>query len=783
MRIFLYILFLTVIIFQLGKVNAQIKTAIFTGKIILSNNLPASYVNVSLFKNKRQTITDEFGNFKLKQLSELADTILITGIGLIPKKLFIQISYNEQKDVEIKIEFDKNLLQNVEIFGRNAASYKSDYSFATSKTKATISEIPQSVSTVTKELITDKMQMHLSEVLENVSGVTHYSGYEEYNIRGLHAENARLINGLRTFNTSLTSPLLVNVERVEVIKGPTSVLYGNCDPGGTINLVTKKPLTGNHISASIGKGTWNAYNGQIDATGQLDNEKNLLYRFNTGYEQKESFRNGYFLKSFQIAPSLSFIPNNKLQINLDVSVSNTNSVVDRGQPALEDNDNLLSTPIQLSLIQPSDYLKETNFSAVISATFQINSRLSFNTSLLRYQTNQKLSEHNIEDFITDDSLNLSYNYRHVKSTTNTFTNYFSYLINQGNVKQQLIFGYDYIKNNLSTNEWEGELPAFGINNRVVGTFSLLHPEYIRRNVNEYNQIVDSLGGEEIANGVYTTHGLYFQEHLTYKKWQLITGIRGEFFQSGTEQNEITRVNKLIPKIGINYAFNRNYHIYANYQNGFDPFEPSSVLQVFNQPFKPVTSNMFETGFKADLLSNQLLASVAIYQITINNLAVNANDMSNPNLYVQRGSQQSKGLELELQGKINDNISAFTGYSFNQTEIIKSIKSEEIGMIAANAPKHSSNSWIKYRFAKSILNGLSIAFGHSQVSQRNTLDKDVILPGYVMFNTGITYQINHFKLAFNINNLFNKVYWMSAYNNTNKWPGSSRNSMFRIYYIF
>ncbi len=495
MRIFLYILFLTVIIFQLGKVNAQIKTAIFTGKIILSNNLPASYVNVSLFKNKRQTITDEFGNFKLKQLSELADTILITGIGLIPKKLFIQISYNEQKDVEIKIEFDKNLLQNVEIFGRNAASYKSDYSFATSKTKATISEIPQSVSTVTKELITDKMQMHLSEVLENVSGVTHYSGYEEYNIRGLHAENARLINGLRTFNTSLTSPLLVNVERVEVIKGPTSVLYGNCDPGGTINLVTKKPLTGNHISASIGKGTWNAYNGQIDATGQLDNEKNLLYRFNTGYEQKESFRNGYFLKSFQIAPSLSFIPNNKLQINLDVSVSNTNSVVDRGQPALEDNDNLLSTPIQLSLIQPSDYLKETNFSAVISATFQINSRLSFNTSLLRYQTNQKLSEHNIEDFITDDSLNLSYNYRHVKSTTNTFTNYFSYLINQGNVKQQLIFGYDYIKNNLSTNEWEGELPAFGINNRVVGTFSLLHPEYIRRNVNEYNQIVDSLGGK------------------------------------------------------------------------------------------------------------------------------------------------------------------------------------------------------------------------------------------------------------------------------------------------
>jgi iron complex outermembrane receptor protein len=775
--------FLVLLICLSVKVNAQENGGILKGKIVLTNNLPASFVNVSLQKNKNQTIADQNGNFIFKQLPNLSDTILITGIGLKSKKQFIQISNNDYKEINIKIDFDINLLQNVEIFGRNAQSYKSDYSFATSKTKASISEIPQSVSTVTKELVDDKMQMHLTDALENVSGVTHYSGYEEYNIRGLHAENARLINGLRTFNTTLTSPLLVNIERVEVIKGPTSVLYGNCDPGGTINLVTKKPLNGSHFAASIGKGTWNAYNGQIDATGQINNEKTLLYRLNTGYEQKESFRNGYFLKSFQVAPSLTFIPNNHLQINLDVSFSNTNSVVDRGQPALEDNDNLLSTPIQLSLIQPSDYLKETNFSAVLSATYQFNNKLSFNSSLLRYQTNQKLSEHNIEDFITDDSLNLSYNYRHVKSSTNTFTNYFSYLIDHGDVKQQLIFGYDYISNKLSANEWEGELPNFGVNNRIVGTFSLIHPEYISRNVNQYNQIIDSAGGEEIANGVYTTHGIYFQDHLTFKKWQLIAGIRGEFFQSGTEQDNITRVNKLIPKIGINYAIDRNYHIYANYHNGFDPFEPSSVLQVFNQPFKPVTSNMFETGIKADLFRNQLFASLAIYQITINNLAVNANDVNNPNLYVQRGIQQSKGLEIEMQGNINTNLSVFTGYSYNQTEIIKSIKSEEVGKIAENAPKHSSNSWIKYRFTNSTLNGLSIALGHTQVGQRNTLDKDVTLPGYVLFNASINYQIKHFKLAFNLNNIFNKVYWTSAYNNTNKWPGSPRNSMFRIYYTF
>jgi iron complex outermembrane receptor protein len=764
-------------------VNAQENGSVLSGKILLLNNKPASFVNITLQRNKSHTIADQDGNFRFIQMPSLTDTIIISGIGLQSKKQFIHLSENEHKDILVQIEFGENMLQNVEILGRNIQSYKSDYSFATSKTKASISEIPQSVSTVTKELVEDKMQMHLTDALENISGVTHYSGYEEYNIRGLHAENARLINGLRTFNTSLTSPLLVNIERIEVIKGPTSVLYGNCDPGGTINLVTKKPLSGNHFAASIGKGTWNNYNGQLDATGQLNNAKTLLYRFNTGYEQKESFRNGYFLKSFQVAPSLTFIPNNKLQINLDLSISNTNSVVDRGQPALEDNDNLLSTPIQLSLIQPSDYLKEVNYSAVLSATYQFNKKLSFNSSLLRYQTNQRLSEHKIEDFITDDSLYLTYGYRSVKSTTNTFTNYFSYLINQGEVKHQLILGYDYISNKLNANEWEGELPAFGVNNGIVGTFSLLHPEYISRNVNQYTQIVDSTGGEEIANGVYTTHGIYFQEHLTYKKWQLIAGIRGEFFQSGTEINEITHVNKLIPKFGINYALDRNYHVYANYHNGFDPFEPSSVLQVFNQPFKPVTSNMFETGIKADLLRNQLLASIAIYQITINNLAVNANDLNNPNLFVQRGVQQSKGVEFEMQGNINTNLSVFTGYSFNQTEIIKSIKSDEVGKIAENAPKHSSNSWLKYRFGVNRLKGISVAIGHTQVGKRNTLDKDVILPGYVLFNAAINYQFKQFKFAFYINNLFNEVYWNAAYNNTNKWPGSPRNSMFKMFYTF
>jgi iron complex outermembrane receptor protein len=193
--------------------------------------------------------------------------------------------------------------------------------------------------------------------------------------------------------------------------------------------------------------------------------------------------------------------------------------------------------------------------------------------------------------------------------------------------------------------------------------------------------------------------------------------------------------------------------------------------------------MIEIGIKKELLKNQIYSSLALYQINVNNLAVNANDASNPDLFVQSGEQQSRGLEAEMQGNLNRNLSFNINYSFNQTEIIKSIKLEEIGTIAANAPKHSSSSWIKYDFFKGSLSRWGISIGHYQVGKRNTLDPSIILPGYFVLNGGIHYEFKHIRIAVNFNNLLIKTYWAAAYNNLQKWPGAPRNVMFRVFYNF
>ena len=781
------LLLLVFLVAYLSLASAQNKTAQIHGKIFTPVNQPASFVTVILKGLGVKVKADNQGIFSFSNLPALRDTLIISGVGFSTLKLPIELGDKQELRLgNIGLTYRVNQLGHIEIAGRQATSYKSDYSYLANKTQSALIDVPQAVSTVTKELFNDRMQLHLTEALEEVSGVTHYSGYDEYNIRGLHADNPHLINGLRTFNTSLTTPLLLNIERIELIKGPSCVLYGNTDPGGTINLVTKKPLPQEQYSLLAGAGSWDANNSQIDLTGPIDKTGTWLYRVNAGYEDKNSFRNGYFLKAYQIAPSFSFIPGKKWQVNLDLSLTSTNSVVDRGQPAFSNETGLSSTPISLSVIQPGDYLKETSVSALLSTSYKFNNQISYNAGILYFATNQNLSEHFLNSYITNDSVSLGFNHSAVNTSTITITNYFTFLFNTGRLKHELLTGYDFISSNVNSNQWNGSIPTLDPENEgIVGGFSLRHPHYFKRPVNTYIQMAPDSSGED-DDGIYHTHALYVQDQVTFKKWQLLAALRSEFYTAGdadAADAPVSHINKLIPRIGVTYAVSKNIRAYATYNQGFDPFEPAAVTQVFNDPYKPVNSSMGETGAKANFFKNRLFASVALYQITINNFAVNANDLSNPNLFVQRGAERSRGAETEVQGNLLPNLSVALNYAYNVTEISKSVNPAEVGRIIENAPRNSSSSWVKYNFNNGKLKGFGIAAGHIQASLRNTLESGFTLPGYFILNSGIQYSKSHFTLAVNLNNILNTTYWASAYNNVSKWPGEPRNLRLRLGYRF
>ena len=751
------------------------------------DRIPAVNVTVELQKSNRATVTDINGNFILDHLPALKDSLVISSVGT--KSLYREMILGENETVDIgtiNLKYTIQQLQSVEVYGRNTRSYKSDYSFFGNKTETPSINIPQSISAITKELINDKMALTLKDAVDEAAGVNQYSGYDEYTIRGFRAENARDINGLRGYNTIYTSSMLVNIERIEVIKGPTATLYGNCDPGGTINLVTKKPLDKMQGEFNLYAGSWDHYRAEGDITGPLNKSKTILYRFNAGYDNTKSFRNNVYAKSYEVAPSLSFIPNDKFKINIDFSLSHINTVLDRGQPGYLDDATLQSTPINLSLVQKGDYLHETDIASNVTLSYKLNDHLSFNGGYLNYTARQKVADHGLNDYITGDSVYLYYTKWNYPTNTNTVTSYFTYKTNTGKVNHELLLGYDYLRSRIKLDQQYYELSdGFGISSGIVGSFSLKNLQYSQRPVGTY-QLSDFDEDEADVDGsVYHTQGVYLQDQVSVDKWKFLLSLREEFYKSDNEDDSAGNLAEkvFLPRIGIVYSLKPNISLYATYNNGFDPFEASTATQVFGNPFKPITSQLLEAGVKGNFVKNKLSASLALYQLVLQNVAVNANDISNPDLFVQQGENRSRGIEAEASGNILPNLSAFLTWSYNESKITKSKIASQVGMLAENAPRNTSGSYIRYTFAKGFLKGFGISAGHSSVSLRNTLDPDITLPGYLTLNAGMHYSYKHFKIAANLNNITNKVYWTGAYNSVYKWPGEPINFMMNIAYEF
>ena len=763
---------------------AQNKRSSISGRIFNADGSPA-YVTMELQKLKKRTISDINGNFSMRNLPEGPDTLIITSVESETYRQPVNLANGETANLgDIHLTFKAGQLQNIEVQGRTARSYKSDYSFLGTKTQTALIDIPQSISSITKEMILDKMEFTLKDAADEAAGVNQYSGYDEYSIRGFKAENAKMINGLRGYSTMFNNIMLVNVERIEVVKGPSATLYGNCDPGGTINLVTKKPLPDNEAGFNIYGGSWDHFRGEGDVTGPLNKSKTLLYRFNAGYDNTKSFRNLYYAQSYELASSFSFIPNDKVQLNLDISLSHINTILDRGQPGFQNDITLKLTPISLTASQPGDFLHETDFAGNLIFSYKINKHISFNSGYLNYITWQNVAEHGVQSYITNDSVNLYYSTWNYHTVTNTLTNYFTFHFNKGKFSHQFLAGYDFIKSAVDLNQQYFELPdQFGTGSGIVGTYSLKNPKYITGPVSKYQLSDYDSDASDVDASVYQTQGIYIQEQVAFDKWKLLIGLREEMYSSGDDDDttDQAKENIFLPRVGLVYGIKPNVSIYATYNNGFDPFEASVATQVFDAPFKPVTSELFETGAKANFFNNTLAATIALYQLTLHNVAVNANDISNPNLYVQQGEDRSRGIETEVNGNILPNLSIGLSYAYCVARVVESKIASLVGSLVENAPKNTSNSWIKYIFDKGPLKGFGITAGHSQESARNTLDPRVILPGYVILNAGIRYEHKHVIAAVNLNNITNKTYWIGAYNNVSKWPGAPRNIMMSVGY--
>lgn len=732
----------------------------------------------------------------------------------------------------IKTEAKLNELQTVEIVGRSTKKYNSDYSFAATKIAALNKDIPQSISTVTKELIADKGAFYLADAVKMASGVIPASYYNQYTIRGISQnEEGQIINGMRTRQYYFLQPLTSNIERVEVIKGPSSATFSSVDPGGSINLVTKKPLAVDRKEVSMTVGSFSTLRGTLDFTGPLNESKTLLYRVNGAYQEAKSFRDLVNNKSFLISPSFSYIPNEKTAINTELILSNMTGVLDRGQPifgAVAGSTNLNKTPISLNLGASGDFFKSKEMILTTNFAHKFTSKIGFNAAYMKQTWTEDLQEHRTTNAFAVDINNqlvaslamMQFVQRQQYWDIDNLSTYFNFDFKTGKLNHKLLTGYDLSSWNKNKggaqNAARGYLLKDGtvagsfvlanadnyqtttINGTVlpkpnVNFFDLNNPSYAMRRPEDYILNVRTA----LPSALTTTNAIYIQDQIQWEKFTFLLGLRNEWFEDITNyetNNELTvKKSALLPRVGVTYAINNAINVYSTYLEGYQPQSNTVTLmpQTGSLPagsqFDPLKSDLKEFGLKAAFLNNTISFNAAVYEINQRNILMNANDPENPDLLVTRGGERSRGFECDLAGYITPQWQINASYSYIDAKITQDSNASLIGARKQNTPKNSANLWTRYNFASdSVLEDLGVGFGMQyQSSKIPWFTRSFTLPDFTVFDAALYYKPNksNMQIALNGGNLLNKTYWLGAQNYLRLFPGAPRNFSLTVTYKF
>lgn len=799
---------------QMGSVKGIVKS---------SDGLAAEHINIALKGTTKGTISNGNGEFEIRNIAPGNYTLIASFVGLLSVEQPVDVKAGESTLVpDMVLHENTSELNEVVITSIREGSYQTESSSLASKSPTPLKDIPQTVSYVTKELIQDQKAFRITDVVKNISGVNQESITGDLMIRGFATGSNVMINGLR-ISKGWTPTLISNLERVEVIKGANSALYGYADPGGTMNSVTKRPLDVAAQAFSVSVGSFNTIRAEGDFTGAVNESKNVLYRVNLAYQDAGSFRDLQASKDILIAPSLSFLPSDKTRVDVDLIYSSINGRVDRGQPLLGGADGkglLYSTPISLIATYSNSYNKEQGLSLLASLNHKFTDRVSFTTSFISYHYNRDYLEHRVNNaYGRDGAGNEMPTLVEMRLQRGTQENanfnsmsYFNVALQTGRVKHTILAGYDFAQQTTPAGTWQIALAGAyrtADNTKALNSynpakasqylldkngnpvpnmphFDLANPNYTPQEITGYFTAVTPRD-----QTLYYTSGVYLQDQIKVGKLQVLLGLRKEFYSDfenykKSDEKKVTQT-ALIPRVGLVYGITKNINLYSTYVEGFQP-QTAGVIgdpDLYGGPFDPLTSNMIEFGAKSDWLSNRLTITTALYRIEQNNILVSALDANNPDLLTQRGQEVSKGFEVDINGKILPNLSVSANYAHNEATITKSDDPELVGKDKEYTPNNMGGIWLKYNVYNGLLSGAGVAMGGNYVAEQSTGQYgNITLPSYTVFNAALFYKIEKVKLSFNINNLTDKTYWMGrGRSSVTVNPGAPRNFMFSVGYTF
>ncbi|HAS27318.1 MAG TPA: TonB-dependent siderophore receptor [Vibrio sp.] len=624
--------------------------------------------------------------------------------------------------------------ETLQVIGHQYEGYAEHMPQSGTKTDVEWLDVPQAVSVVTKTEMEDRGAVRLVDALDGVAGVNNTLGEgsrDQFVIRGFDALNDMYRDGMRDDGTLQSYRSLANIERVEVVKGPASALYGRGSAGGIINLVTKRANGDNftHVNGSVGSN--NLFVGQVDSSMALSDK--VSGRINVESRQSDSYVDHVDSNDFFIAPTIRVLPADGHTIDLDVEYAHQELVPYRGVPSKN------GKPVDVSEstfyggtndYQESDSIRVgVNYEWLLNSEWAWTNRAAYNHIELEQKGTRQDKMAVTGNEVKQTVNNLGYDPR----TTTTLQ---SELVWETGSNQMMI-GADYNQVNIdliSALVRDQDLPPKDIYNPVAGP-------------------TPNPGFKPSRDNTTTTTGIYIQDVYTFGDLSVIGNVRYDSMELEQQKAGSAKENldddKVSYRGGLVYRINDDMSVYASLARSWQL--PYSGIYINPKLAEFFHTDLKEIGAKAYLLDNALMLNAAVFQIDQEQPETNIDGD-----VVNKIEARHQGIELEARGQFTEQWDISVGYSYLDAE------NKETGKKPNDVSDHLFSLWSTYQLDDNWRLGGGVKYVGDRYAGN---DEAVALGDYTTVDLMAAYTTGRHKVQANAYNVLNEEYILGATNGT------------------
>ena len=708
-----------------------------------------------------------------RSLSLLA---LVISCALIPSSLFA--------------ESEKNSVLLVTASGDEQATplgYGAKKQMTATKGEALLLETPQFVSVINRQQLDNQPSESISQALRYSVGISSEkfgafgSGIDFSKMRGFDADY--YLDGLKVLgNSGIWGPQIDSwgLQSIEAVHGPSSALYGQGGAGGLINMISRRPDGQTQHQVQLQMGNNDNRGIKFDSTSAIDEDETWLYRLSGSATEKESQIPSSRQTRFFIAPALTWQPSEQTRWTMlgnyqhDPRIGHYNTLPAEGL-GLRPNPNGKLDPNKNYSDPNHERSSRKQYSVTSLFEHQFNDHWQFKQNSRYSNVDTHIKRDFTRAFLAGDRL-LTAVYQDSPSQSSTLVtdNQLISKFSTGSVEHTLLTGLDYQTGRMAKDWWGSQTVSFD-------PWGAAH----RPDFTPYPQSKTS------TKQTFNRYGIYLQDQLRWQNWHLVMSGRHDWSYLDTENRLTGKIQESnnrawSHRVGLSYQFDNGF---APWISTSDSFDPILGTDEFGKPFVPTEAHQIEAGLKYQNLSGDMQGSVALYQLTQENVTMH--NPRNPDYYQQTGKIRSQGIEFESRMLVAPNINLMLNYAYTDNKVTATTDPITLNKRPVQVPAHSGSAWADYRFQQPYLEGALVGIGVRYLGSTwgdntNTFKVPAVWLGDASFRyqlDAIHADLQGLELGLTVSNFTNKSYVASCTSSTYCSIGTDRTLLGVLNYYF